>query len=353
MTGGIMRVGVEAVELRGPGMLNWAAALPVLAGGQPYRAAPIVLEPPAQLSTAERRRAIPSVKLALAVGAAAVEQSGLDPATLPAVFASSGADGETISAILAALVTPAREVSPTRFHNSVHNAPSGYWGIAMQSRAAATSLSSYDASFAVGLLEACVQAVSADRPILLVAYDLPYPEPLNSARRIEASFGAALVLSPAPSHRSLAELTIRVAETAGEATACADRDLEALRRGTPAARCLPLLAMLAAGSAGSVRLDLSHGALEVSVAPPGAPDHDAVAPPGAPDHDAVAPPGAPDHDAVAPPGAPDHEAVAPPGALNDAGCVRSGKPDAGVVRRGVSDVDVAPRGASDAGRLPC
>jgi hypothetical protein len=263
---GLIRVGVEAVELRGPGLTNWEAARAVLVGAEPYRAAPIVLEPPSQLTPAERRRAIPSVKLALAVGAGAVARSGHDPVTLQAVFASSGADGETISAILTALAGPAREVSPTRFHNSVHNAPSGYWGIATQSREAVTSLSAHDASFAAGLLEACAQAVSGQRPILLVAYDLPYPEPLNSARRIEESFGVALVLSPLPSVRGVAELTIGMAAP-GAASSCADDGLEALRRGNPAARSLPLLAVLAAGSGGRVRLDLSHGTLEVGVAP--------------------------------------------------------------------------------------
>jgi hypothetical protein len=268
MSDGMIRVAVKAVEVRGPGLVNWLAARPVLAGGEPYRAASMVLEPPSQLSPAERRRAIPSVKLALAVGAGAVAQAGLASKILPAVFASSGADGDTISAILAALVTPTREVSPTRFHNSVHNAPSGYWGIATQSREAVTSLSGYDASFAAGLLEAAVQAVSGDRPILLVAYDLPYPEPLNSIRRIETSFGAALVLSPAASDRALATLAIGMAtEPPGAASRCVDPGLEQLRRGNPAARSLPLLALLAARSAGRVRLDLSHGSLDIGVTP--------------------------------------------------------------------------------------
>jgi hypothetical protein len=266
MSGGVIRVGVEAVELIGPGLANWASARPVLAGAKPYCAAPMVLEAPAQLSPAERRRAIPSVRLALAVGAGAVAKSGHDPRNLPVVFASSGADGETISAILAALATPAREVSPTRFHNSVHNAPSGYWGIALQSREAATSLSGYDASFAAGLLEAGVQAVSGGRPVLLVAYDLPYPEPLDSVRRIEGRFGVGLVLSPVPSDRALGDLTIRLSAE-GESSRCSDSGLEALRLGNPAARSLPLLAMLAAGSAGEVRLDFGHGALTIGAVP--------------------------------------------------------------------------------------
>jgi Beta-ketoacyl synthase, N-terminal domain len=266
MSGRVLRVAVEAVELRGPGLANWIEARPILAGSEPYRSTPVALEPPNQLSPAERRRAIPSVKLALAVGAAAVEQSGRDASTLPAVFASSGADGDTISAILTALMARDREVSPTRFHNSVHNAPSGYWGIAMQSREAVTSLSCHDASFAAGLLEAAVQAVSADRPVLLVAYDLPYPEPLNHARRIEGSFGVAFVVSPVPSDRALVELALAIT-AAGKVTRCADCGLEDLRRGNPAARSLPLLAMLAGGLTGRIRLDFSHGALEVGVFP--------------------------------------------------------------------------------------
>jgi hypothetical protein len=266
LTGSTVLVGVEAVALCGPGLPDWASSQPVLRGVEPYRAAPIVLERPAQLSAAERRRAISSVKLALSVGTACVAQSGLDPDSLPAVFASSGADGETIVAILSALATPSREVSPTRFHNSVHNAPSGYWGIAAQSREAVTSVSCFDASFAAGLLEAGVQAVTGDRPVLLVAYDLPYPDPLHDARRIVAGFGVAFMLRPAPSHRALAELRIAVSPR-GAVSGCANDDLEALRRGNPAARSLPLLTVLAGRSAGAVQLGLSHGVLDVEVVP--------------------------------------------------------------------------------------
>ncbi len=266
MTADAIRVGVMAVELRAPGLASWEEAQPILARAEPYRAAPLVLEPPTQLSPAERRRAIPSVKLALALGAGAVARSDLDTATLPAVFASSGADGDTISAILSALVTPAREVSPTRFHNSVHNAPSGYWSMAVQSREAVTSLSGYDTSFAAGLLEASVQAVSASRSVLLVAYDLPYPEPLHGVRCIEASFGTAFVVGPAPSYRAIAELEIRMVE-AGEVSLCLDPGLEELRRGNPAARSLPLLELLAARASGSVCLELRHGALRIGVLP--------------------------------------------------------------------------------------
>jgi hypothetical protein len=263
----MIRVSVEAVEVRGPGLLNWHSSRRALAGLELYRAEPVVLEAPRQLSPAERRRAIPSVKLALGVGAGAVEQSGIDPGCLPAVFASSGADGDTISSILSALATKARDVSPTQFHNSVHNAASGYWGVAMQSREAVSSISGYDTSFAVGLLEAAVQVVSAGRPVLLVAYDVPYPKPLDGVRHIASSFGVALVLGPARSARSLGELWIETVDEAGNLSHCADDGLESLRRGNPAARGLPLLAALAVHAAGTIRLALNRGALDIGFRP--------------------------------------------------------------------------------------
>jgi hypothetical protein len=304
MSAGVIRIGVAAVALRGPGLLDWEASRPVLRGDAAYRAAPLVLDPPAQLSAAERRRAVPSVKLALGVAASCVgqlgcvkagfgppgfdeaglDQVGLDQAGLPAVFASSGADGETIAAILAALVTPGREVSPTRFHNSVHNAPSGYWGIATRSREAVTSVSCFDASFAAGLLEAAVQALTSRRKVLLVAYDLPYPEPLNRLRPVETGFGVALLLTPPRggasgeaaggvpgdvSGRAAAELRVAIGG-AGEPSRCTDPGLEALRRGNPAARSLPLLVQLACGSTGRIRLELSRGLLDVELVSCGA-----------------------------------------------------------------------------------
>ena len=268
MSQGIIRVAVEGVDIRGPGLVNWTQGRSILAGLEPYRSEPMILEPSVWLSPAERRRAILSVKLVLGVAAGAIEQSGHDPKLLPAVFASSGSDGETNSAVLLALTTPGREVSPTRFHNSVHNAPSGYWGIAVQSRQAITSLSAYDASFAAGLLEACVQTVAGSQPILLVAYDLPYPEPLNSVRRISDSFGVAFVLSPTPSNRALAEIRLRMTGApADEESPCADPGLDDLRRGNPAARSLPLLAMLATRSTGQLSIGYNGGCLEITVAP--------------------------------------------------------------------------------------
>jgi hypothetical protein len=265
----LIEVHVEGVELRGSGLAGWIASRPILAGTERYRTAAIEIPSIDILPPADRRRTVASVKLALGIGWAAMIQAGQNAAGLPAVFASSGADGETIHAILEALASTEREVSPTRFQNSVHNVPSGYWGIATQSREPVTSLSCHDASFAAGLLEAAVQAVTMGRPVALIAYDLPYPEPLHSIRPICSIFGVALILSPEATDHSLARLNIGLIDRrAAPVTPMADPMLEEIRGGNPAARSLPVLAAIAGGSRIPVVLDyVSTTAIAVTVRP--------------------------------------------------------------------------------------
>jgi hypothetical protein len=165
-----------------------------------------------------------------------------------------------------ALAAPERMVSPTRFTNSVHNAPAGYWHIATASRAASTSLAAFDASFAAGLLEAAVQCHSSGLPVLLVACDVPYPEPLHTVRPIADVFAVALVLAP-PDTAGQA-LRIDVLPQA-DCTRCDSHALEAVRQGIPAARALPLLQALAAGEPRGVVIEGLPGlALRVQVGAP-------------------------------------------------------------------------------------
>ena len=262
-----MRVFVEAAAVRGPGLAGWAASRAVLAGAASYQPAPTEVPPSPLLPANERRRTVQTVKLALALGAEAFAAAGRDPAETATIFTSSGGDGDTIHEILATLASDDRALSPTRFHNSVHNAPAGYWSIATRSHAPSTSLCCRDASFAAGLLEAAVQATVDDRAVALIAYDLRYPEPLHAVRPIGALFGAALVLAPAPTPAAFARLDVELGRSGG-ASLMADAALEELRRGTPAARGLPLLAALARGAVAQVTIDYVPGlTLAVAVEP--------------------------------------------------------------------------------------
>lgn len=248
---------VAGIGIIGPGLPSWAAAAAVLAGAAPYREAPAQIDAPPLLPPAERRRCGLTVRLALAAGLEAVGQAGLDPGELRSVFASSGGDGANCHEILSELAGPDPALSPTRFHNSVHNAAAGYWSIATGARAASQVLCAYDGSFSAGLLEALTQVTLEACPVLLIAYDTPYLEPLASKRPLPHAFAVALVLTAAddatavgtaPARASLG--CIRAQLTEGGATALPDAPLERLRAAVPAARSLPLLAALARRAAG-------------------------------------------------------------------------------------------------------
>jgi hypothetical protein len=262
-----MRLFMEGVGLAGPGLAGWQASRPMLSGAARYAPAATVVPAAEGLPAAERRRVGVPVRLALAVGHEAFAAAGRDAAQAATVLASSGGDCDNIHHLCEALAGADREISPTRFHNSVHNAAAGYWGIATRSRAPSTSVSCHDASFAAGLLETAAQCAADGAVVALIAYDHPYPQPLAALRPIADSFGIALVVAPQRTGRAVAALDVDYIAQPAAATRMADAALERVRTGVPAARSLPLLALLARGAAGTVVLDHAGGHLRVAVAP--------------------------------------------------------------------------------------
>jgi hypothetical protein len=263
----MMRLYVEGVGLLAPGLDGWAASLPILGGLQDYVPAPAIVPPSALLPANERRRAAQIVKIALAVGAEAFAAARRDPADTTTIFASSGGDGATLHEILSVLASPHRELSPTRFHNSVHNVPAGYWSIATRSQAASTSLCCHDDSFAAGLLEAAAEVSAGGHAVALIAYDVPYPWPLSAVRPIGDAFGVALVLSAERTEATRACVELELLSGSGTPSAAAP-GLEMLRQGTPAARSLPLLAALARATEARVVVSyLDDMALNLRITP--------------------------------------------------------------------------------------
>ena len=251
---------IDGVGVLGPGIADWSQAQAVLRGEAAYAQVPTALPAPAILPPAERRRASRVIKASLAVGLEAAQMAGQDVAQLPNVFASSGGDGHNCHSLCELLAGDDRQVSPTRFHNSVHNAASGYWAIATGATPPAQVLAAHDASFAAGLLEALVQVQTWGQPVLLVAADSEYPEPLHAKRPIADTSGLALVLSPHQTAHSLAQVVLDPATylAAGDATALAPSHaaLAAVSAQLPPWRGMPLLAALAQASAASTPLAL-------------------------------------------------------------------------------------------------
>lgn len=257
---------ISGLGILGPGLSNWSEAAAILSGRQVYQPAPTVLPMPTILPAAERRRTGRVVKVTLAVALEATLQAGENPSELASVFSSSAADGQNCHELCQALSLPGREISPTRFANSVHNAASGYWSIATSATPQSNVLCAYDASFCAGLLEALTQVTVDGIPVLLVAYDSEYPQPLHAKRPIPDVFGVAMVLTPQRRETSLARLDAALTDASHDRLA--DSELETLRTAIPAARSLPLLRLLAMRAGGTAVLEyLDVSRMEVQVEP--------------------------------------------------------------------------------------
>ena len=254
-----MKLFVESVAILAPGLVGWTAGRAILAGDKTYEPAPLAPPVADLLPAVERRRTGSTVKFALAVGHEALISAGRPVDSVATVFVSSGNDGDVINDICITLAGSDRQVSPTRFHNSVHNAPSGYWGIATHSHHPSTSLCGFDWSFAIGLLEAAAQLQVDRHEVLLVAYDTPYPEPLSGIRPVAEPFGAALLFTRDRASRTIAEIEVTMDAQPKEISRMRDAALEQLRTGNPCARALPLLAALAGGQPQVVTLERDAG----------------------------------------------------------------------------------------------
>jgi hypothetical protein len=257
---------VGGVGVLGPGLADWQEAAAVLSGTKPYSPAGTVLPAPVILPPTERRRTGRVVKLALAVALEASSRAKIDPARLASVFSSSGGDGHNCHELCQALALAGREISPTRFSNSVHNAAAGYWSIATGAQLESNVLCAFDGSFCAGLLEAMTQVVVDGASLLLVSYDTEYPEPIHSKRPVPDAFGAALVLTPDRGPNSMAHIDVALSDERPDAMA--DSMLESMRLSIPAARCLPLLSHLAGADGGRTVLEyLDVSSIVVNVEP--------------------------------------------------------------------------------------
>ncbi|WP_028915184.1 beta-ketoacyl synthase chain length factor [Pseudoxanthomonas sp. J31] len=251
---------IEGIGLWAPGVPSWEAFVGLHRGAGAPEAAP-ARPAPTLLPPNERRRAPDTVLVALQAAQAACEAAGRDPASLPSVFTSTYGELAITDNMCATLARAPTEVSPTRFHNSVHNAAAGYWTIGTGAMEPATAISAGQASFAMGLVEALAQLEAGAQAVLLVAYDGPAVGPLNDVLDSQGLLGVALVLArPAAGDR------LRLSLQPGEATPAAPP--AAVAAGNAMAPALVLLeaiaadaaqAVVAAGDGRGLRIGLGHG----------------------------------------------------------------------------------------------
>ncbi|MGN0922178.1 MAG: beta-ketoacyl synthase chain length factor [Cellvibrio sp.] len=262
----MLKLYIDAIGLAAPGMPSWAEARALFSEGAEYQPTPLEKYKPERLPANERRRATDLVRLAFRICEDATAQSPIAPETCTTVFSSSGGDYPIVDQICRTLTETEKLVSPTQFHNSVHNSAAGYWSIAVGSREASTSLSSFDDSFSLGLLEAALLTQETKKPCLFACYDLMPPPPLSSKRLIKFECGIAMILTSQPTANSIAAISLApCADT--QITPCSHHALETLRLDNPAARAFPLLEALTQTAVTQVKLPMNAGSLVIEVAP--------------------------------------------------------------------------------------
>jgi hypothetical protein len=223
---------------------------------------------PQMLDPRERRRTTTTMRLALEAAERCVTASGVAASDIPTVFGSAFGDGPLLGSLLETLATPGARISPTRFHNSVHNAALGYWSIATGCHHGSTSIAAGDYTPGAALLRGLVQVTLEARPVLVVVYDAPFDPPLAAARPVEAAFAAALVLAPSAA-RALCRLDATIHDSSSGASSPRNRSLDDLWNTNPAARVIPLLECIARREVCTT--DIAHssdGVIRVEVRPP-------------------------------------------------------------------------------------
>jgi hypothetical protein len=241
------RLYVNGVALWSQRLPGWERARAILAGLEPAPQEPAPRPVAELLPPTERRRAPDTVAVAMEAALSACKFAQLSPASLPCVFSSMHGDLAITDYMCATMASTPTLVSPTKFHNSVHNAAAGYWTIAADCTRPYTSLSAGELSFGAGLLEACVQALTGNENVLLVAYDIDARGPLAPVAASKGLLSVGLIVSPQRAPQALAQFELEIVSAAGLTPSRAKPENAALVAGNSTESCLPLIEALALG----------------------------------------------------------------------------------------------------------
>ncbi len=144
-----------------------------------------------------RRRTSLLTRMVAEVFAQAAELASVERGEAGVVFASAFGEIQTTGTLLSALTRdPGDPLSPVRFHNSVHNTPTGYVSIATANRGFNTALAAGRGSVAMALLEAAtvLAAGRCDSVVVAIAEE-PLPAPLDASCDRYAPLAVGLALA--------------------------------------------------------------------------------------------------------------------------------------------------------------
>lgn len=265
-----MQCAVAGIGAWGPGFNDWPSLQAMLCDhayqpGQAHPASPVcyaeptplpptVIPAPAVIPPNERRRAPLPVKMAVEVSWQALQASGMAPEQAACVFGSGLGDTEITDYMCRVLTTELKQLSPTRFHNSVHNAAVGYWSISVGCMKSANSVAAYGMTAGLTLLEAVTQAVLHQEPVLATVFDAGAHAAYQQIFPCRQAFAAAFLLVPTAldPKPGWPRLTLQAPGAHGIECAVNHPGLRDLQRDNPAAGVLGLLQLLALSDTANV-----------------------------------------------------------------------------------------------------
>lgn len=148
-----------------------------------------------------RRRTSFLTRMAVATFAEARAKAGSDGSQIPVVFGSVYGEIETTYELLRQLGEgPGAALSPTKFHNSVHNTAPGYLSIACQNREINTAITAGWSTLAMGMVEvaALLQTHAEISEVALIVAEEAMPADLVQAGASYDSLAATFVVARAP-----------------------------------------------------------------------------------------------------------------------------------------------------------
>ena len=272
-----MHAHILGIGALGPGFCNWLSLRDLMKRNSAFisNRPQTSIPNPEIIPTRERRRAPALVRMAIEVATQACEHAKISPADIACVFGSSMGDSEITDYMCTCFTADSQVVSPTKFHNSVHNAATGYWSIATGCRQPLNSISAFDLTTSVTLLEAMIFCNSEQRPILMVLFDIVPPAKLRDFIPITDSFAAAFVLSPGSDTANTKvdnQTTITLSLSSGLTEwptmnwLQQNLVLDCLYNSNPSARILVLLELISRGGSSMITMPVGEDtSLSVSV----------------------------------------------------------------------------------------
>lgn len=243
---------IKKAGICAPGLENWELAKPILMGQQGYQYRELGDIKPDMMPKSLMRRTTRHIRLAIEAASQVLPEDIDECDHISCVFASSENDGETAHYMCEEVIQDMPGVSPMKFHNSVSNAAVGNFCISLKKAMPSTSISAYDQTVSMGLVETISQLMCDDKDVLLVVHDTMCDEPLFSLRPGITDFSAAFLCSTNPEN-ALLQIEVSI-DDAENNTQMSDPELECIRDGNPVAISLPLLQAVACGAQSRIAL---------------------------------------------------------------------------------------------------